>query len=311
MQYNRLIKKAGLDLFNRRKIPGQTQLQSDFSNISKITYYVAVQNLIFNALQQALYALAFDDEEEDAKKQKYYNTANGMLDSILRGSGIAGVGASTLLSMIRKVYKEAQKEGTFPGPEYADAAWELLNFSPPIDIKASKLRIAGNNWKYEGWKHDEAQWGIDDPAYKSAAYVISALTNVPIDRLFKKIDNIQGALDSQEETWKRISQALGWTKWQLETQEDIKQHRAQEKPKKKQALKNMYGETNPEVYSKTEQEEILKKHGYTKEQIKAMKREEDRVKAILDKQKESGKVIKPTQARAYKPKKLITLKQIE
>ena len=311
MQYNRLIKKAGQDLLNRRKKPGQTQLQSDFSNVSKMAYYAVIQNVIFNALQQAVFALDFDDEEDEGAKQKYYNVANGMLDSILRGSGLAGVGVSTLLAMVRKVYKEAQKEGTFPGPQYADAAWELLNFAPPIDIKASKLRIAGNTWKYEGWKHDEAKWGIDDPAYKSAAYVISALTNVPLDRLFKKMDNVKGALDAEEETWKRVSQALGWTKWQLETTEDIKEFREQEKPKKKQALKNMYGESNPEVYSKVEQQEILKGHGYSDEEIKAMKREEQRVEAILKKQKESGKVIKPKQARAYTPKKLMTIKQLK
>ena len=311
MQYNRLIKKAGQDLLNRRKKPGQTQLQSDFSNVSKMAYYAVIQNVIFNALQQAVFALEFDDEEDENAKQKYYNVANGMVDSILRGSGLAGVGVSTLIAMVRKVYKEAQKEGTFPGPDYADAAWELLNFSPPIDIKASKLRIAGNNWKYEGWKHDEAKWGIDDPAYKSAAYVISALTNIPVDRLFKKMDNIKGALDAEEETWKRVSQALGWTKWQLETTEDIKEFRAQEKPKKKQALKNMYGESNPEVYSKAEQQEILKGHGYSDEEIKAMKKEGERVEAILNKQKETGKVIKPKQARAYTPKKLMTVKQLK
>jgi len=31
-------------------------------------YYGAVQNLIFHALQTALFALAFDDEEEEDKK---------------------------------------------------------------------------------------------------------------------------------------------------------------------------------------------------------------------------------------------------
>ena len=97
-----------------------------------------------------------------------------------------GVAASTLISVGRKVYKESAKEGQFPGPAYEDAANEMLNFSPPIDIKLSKLRQAGLTWKYEGYKHDEANWGIDDPAYKSAAYVISGLTNVPLDRLISK-----------------------------------------------------------------------------------------------------------------------------
>jgi len=301
MQYNRIIKKSFLDLKNRR---GDWK-----TNVSKIAYYGAIQNVIFNALQQAVFALAFDDEEEEDKKQKYYNTANGMLDSILRGAGIAGVGASTLLAVVQKVYKEAKKEGTFPGPDYADAAFELLNFAPPIDIKVNKMKIAGNTWKYEGWKHDEAKWGIDDPAWKSAAYVISSLTNVPVDRLFKKFDNVQGALDSEEETWKRVAQALGWTKWQLEKGSDLRAEREAEKPRKKQSIKNMYGPSNPQLYSKDEQISILKQYGYSEDEIKAMKKQENRVQAILDKQKETGKTIKPKAEKAYKFKPLINKKE--
>ena len=56
IQLNRSIKKAALDIKNRRRTPGQTMLQSDFSNISKIIYYGTVQNIIFSALQNALFA---------------------------------------------------------------------------------------------------------------------------------------------------------------------------------------------------------------------------------------------------------------
>jgi hypothetical protein len=303
MQYNRIIKKAASDVINGR---GDTK-----SNISKIVYYAAIQNIIFNSLQQALFALAFDDEEEEKTKQKYYNVANGMLDSILRGSGIAGTAVSTLLAVTRKALKEAEKDGTFPGPNYDNAAFELLNFSPPIDIKVSKLRYAGNNWKYEGWKHDEANWGIDDPAWKSAAYVISSLTNVPVDRLLKKMDNVQGALNANEDAWKRVAMALGWSKWQLKTSDEIKEHRAEEKPIKREALKRIHGEDKPEVYNKAEQEVILKKHGYSDEEIKAMKKEEDRVAAILRKQKETGKVYKPQSNRKYLYKPVTSIKQTE
>ena len=54
-QYARLMQKAASDLKNRRG--------DDKTNISKILYYGAIQNVIFNALQQALFAMAFDDEE--------------------------------------------------------------------------------------------------------------------------------------------------------------------------------------------------------------------------------------------------------
>ena len=57
MQYARLTKKAFLDLKNGR---GDAK-----SNISKILYYGAAQNLIFGALQQALFRFMFDDDEED------------------------------------------------------------------------------------------------------------------------------------------------------------------------------------------------------------------------------------------------------
>ena len=41
------------------------------TNISKIIYYTTVQNIIFNAVQQALFAMAFGEEEpEDEKKQE-------------------------------------------------------------------------------------------------------------------------------------------------------------------------------------------------------------------------------------------------
>ena len=65
-QFNRLGKKAFQDIYNRRITkPNSTQMQSDISNASRITYYFAVQNLIFYTLQTALFAMMFDDDEED------------------------------------------------------------------------------------------------------------------------------------------------------------------------------------------------------------------------------------------------------
>ena len=83
-QYARLVDKAVRDLKNGR---GDAK-----TNISKIVYYSTVQNLLFNALQQAMFAFAFDDEEPEdkEKKEKYIDVANGMMDSLLRGTGLAG-----------------------------------------------------------------------------------------------------------------------------------------------------------------------------------------------------------------------------
>lgn len=61
-QYARIIDKSVRDLKNNR---GDRK-----TNISKIIYYSTVQNLLFNALQQALFAMAFDDEEPTDTEKK-------------------------------------------------------------------------------------------------------------------------------------------------------------------------------------------------------------------------------------------------
>ena len=63
MQYARLQKRAIQDLVNNR---GDWK-----SNMSKVMYYGFVQNLIFNALQQAVFAIGFgDDDDEEIRRRK-------------------------------------------------------------------------------------------------------------------------------------------------------------------------------------------------------------------------------------------------
>ncbi len=116
-QYVRLMKKAGLDLINRRKTPPyNTQVQSDMSNISKIIYYGAVQNIIFYSLQSALFAMAFeDDQDEDERNEKFFKNKkqrllNGSIDSILRGIGVGGAIISVLKNAVIK-YGEQNEKG--------------------------------------------------------------------------------------------------------------------------------------------------------------------------------------------------------
>ena len=59
MQYARIQKRAAQDLINGR---GDWK-----TNISKIVYYGAIQNLIFNSLQQAVFALGFGEDDEDER----------------------------------------------------------------------------------------------------------------------------------------------------------------------------------------------------------------------------------------------------
>ena len=200
-QYARLMQKAASDLKNRRG--------DDKTNISKILYYGAIQNVIFNALQQALFAMAFGDEEPDEEKlnKKYTGIANGMADSLLRGIGFHGAAISTLKNVVMKLAE---------GKEAQDAAIELLDISPPISSKIGKLKSAGRTWDWNKKEIMEKGWSLDNPAYLAAGQVISAATNVPLDRGIRKLQNLKDASDAENEEWMRVANALGWAKWELE-----------------------------------------------------------------------------------------------
>jgi len=221
-QYARIIKKAVSDLKNKR---GNWK-----NNVSKIIYYGAMQNLIFNILQQALFAVGFGDDEEESKERekKYISIGNGMIDSLLRGLGYGGAAVSVAKNLLLDVYERSKRDR----PEYVDAAWKLLDFSPPIDSKVSKLKAAGYMVDKYGDDMISKGFAIDNPAYEAASKVVSATTNVPLDRVFTKANNISAAMGEDAETWQRVALMLGWPEWQLKPKEKKKRE------EKKQAVKS-------------------------------------------------------------------------
>tara|TARA_R100001440_G_scaffold68572_1_gene90145 strand:- start:316 stop:1548 length:1233 start_codon:yes stop_codon:yes gene_type:complete len=207
MQYGRLTKRAYQDL-----VAGRGDRKS---NISKIIYYTAVQNLIFNALQAGIQMLGFgDDEEKDEDKEKTYTrVANGMADSLLRGLGIGGSAVSVAKNFLMDLYERSDR----PRPEYVDSIYKLLQFSPPISSKISRLRQAA--WMFDSKKRREEIYekgfALDNPAYEAAGKVISATTNLPVDRVYNKVNNIDAALAEDTDTWESIAMLLGWPEWQI------------------------------------------------------------------------------------------------
>ena len=206
MQYARLQKKAFLDLKNGR---------GDYkTNLSKIAYYGIVQNFIFNALQQAIFALAFGDDDEDQDKEKEeaaLNVANGMMDSILRGLGWQGAAVST----IKNVLRETIAQHGAKSPKYEEAVWEVFDFSPPLDSKVRKMRQASRSFS---WNKDEINrrgFHIDNPMMLAVGQLVSAFSNIPLDRAMRKIMNIRQAVDSETELWQTIALLMGYSGWQL------------------------------------------------------------------------------------------------
>ena len=222
-QYARIIDKSVRDLKNNR---GDRK-----TNISKIIYYSTVQNLLFNALQQALFAFAFDDEEpeDEEKKDKYISIANGMADSLLRGTGVAGGVMSVTKNAIIRIIEESQKKN----PNYEKVGADLQRIAPPISSKLSKINQAARSFKWDKDEMINGGWGLDNPAYLAVGNVVSATTNIPMDRAVKKINNLTKASDSELETWERLALLGGWQDWEIGLDEETKKPQSKKVTKRK------------------------------------------------------------------------------
>ena len=215
-QYARLIKKAGLDLINRRKTPPYTsQARSDMSNISRIIYYGAVQNIIFYGLQTALFAMLFEDEEKDEEffAKKRDRIINGSIDSILRGMGVGGAIVSTIKNT---AIKWAENQGKSWGKEDNVVMMEMLQLSPPIGIKARKLSSAEKTLAYNEKVIKEMEtFDIDNPSWDAVGNIVEATTNIPMARLHRKTMNLREAANAENEWWQRLAVSLGWSRWDV------------------------------------------------------------------------------------------------
>ena len=203
MQYMRLTKKAILDIKNKR---GDLK-----TNISKIVYYTAIQNIIFASLQAALFASLFDDEDEEVIDNKQTMVANSMLDTLLRGMGIGGAVVSTVKNIGLEIDKQSKK----PRPDYTQAAIRSVDLSPPLSSKLRKLMSAGRAFSYKNVRDKMQGFSLENPAFYAGGQVVSAVTNVPLDRVIKKADNIRLAMDNDTKLWQKIALALGYNAWDV------------------------------------------------------------------------------------------------
>ena len=235
-QFNRLGKKAFLDIKNRRITkPNKTQMQSDISNAARITYYFAVQNAIFYSLQTALFMMLFGDDEEDNNKlflKKQDRLINGSIDSILRGSGVTGAVISTLKNV---AIAFARQRDVNYNPDESAVVVEALNFSPVVGIKARKIVNAEKTLNYNKKVIKEMDdFDIDNPQWSAATNYVEGFTNAPLNRLYNKTQNVRQALNNEHEAWERVLMFLGWSQYNLNLEnEKMKEIKAKTKTKSK------------------------------------------------------------------------------
>lgn len=295
MQYNRLMKKAFRDLINKR---GDVK-----THVSKILYYGAVQNIIFSALQNAMFAALFEDDEEDEKlakekadKQdaKVNDILNGMADTILRGSGITGAIVSTAKNVAMRYIAEEEKG--IKG-DHAKTLVAGFGISPPIGSKAQKFYSAIQTKKYDADVITKRGWGLTEggklnpsPKYDIAGKLIAVATNFPADRVVDKVNNVSEMLDSRNKTWQRIALGLGWNSYSvgvINEEDDLIKAEAK-KVRKKEGIEK--GKASRALKSIAKQEKEVRKldsiANLPEDQIEAyylneeIKKQEEKVKKL-------------------------------
>jgi tRNA(Phe) wybutosine-synthesizing methylase Tyw3 len=137
-----------------------------------------------------------------------------MIDGIIRGSGLGGAIVVTLKNAIQKYQEESEKG--FKG-DNAKVLLQLLNISPAIGSKASKIYGSMQTAIFEKDVIKEMGWSVTrdgklnvSPVYEATGALVEGTTNIPMSRLVSKVENMSEALDSRNATWQRVASALGW-----------------------------------------------------------------------------------------------------
>jgi hypothetical protein len=208
MQYTRIIKKAMRDIGNNR---------GDFkTNMSKILYYGAMQNILFTGLQNAMFGQLFEDDEDEEVAEKYQQKKirmlNNMVDTILRGSGLAGAIVATSKNTIMKFFEQEAKGWT---ADHTYTMIELTNLSPPVGSKLRKIYSGIQTYKFNKKIILPMGFDIDNPVWGGIGSVVSGVTNFPLDRMLHLIDSVREATDQNNAAWQRIALLLGWRTWDV------------------------------------------------------------------------------------------------
>ena len=147
-----------------------------------------------------------------------------MVDTILRGSGVAGAALATIKNAVFK-YLEQEEKGFLADHTYT--ILELANLSPPI---GSKLRKVYSGIQTKRKKKDAiAERGFDvtidgkfnlGASYEVTGDILSGVTNIPLDRLVAEINALTEALDDRNTKWQRIALAIGYRTWDVKAKNE-------------------------------------------------------------------------------------------
>ena len=250
-QYFRIMNKSIQDLAAGR---GDAK-----SNLAKIAYYGAVQNAVFVTLQQAVFSKFGEDEDEWDETKK--RAVNSMIDNLLTGMGFSGQILRTAKNSFME-WSEQTKRGY--NADHAYTLIQFANLSPTIGSKLRKLYSGIKGEQINRQAIERMGFTIHNPAFNAMAQLISAVTNVPVDRAVQKIQNLLLASKDDVEFKDKLALFLGWNPWDLNLTTEVQKVRDEIKDEKKkikeetkeaEAVNEIQDDVNEEIKKQKEQED--------------------------------------------------------
>ena len=202
-QYTRIILRAAQDIKNNR---GNTR-----QNLAKIAYYGGIQAMIFNGLQQALFAKldAEDEEWEEATDE----TISKMVDSILGGMGLRGAVIVTVKNGVLE-FQEQKEKGW--NADHTYTLLEFANLSPTIGSKLRKLYSSIQTARFNEEVIDYMDYyDPRNPIWSAVGNLIEAFTNIPAGNIVQEMNNLLAISADENEWWQNLTLLLGWNTYDV------------------------------------------------------------------------------------------------
>ena len=74
--------------------------------------------------------------------------------------------------------------------------------------------------KYNPGVSKEIGFRIENPNLSIAANWTEALTNIPVARVVNKANNVEEALNSNNDIWQRVALVSGWSRWSVGVEDE-------------------------------------------------------------------------------------------
>ena len=120
---------------------------------------------------------------------------------------------------------------------------------------------------------------IDNPQWSANTSYIEALTNIPLNRLYNKTQNVRQSLNTQNEALQRVLMFGGWSQWNLGIGDSEKIIEVKETIKKKKKIESKIKSEKKKVEKK--KVDLKEKEVKGKEKQKKEKKEGKQVTCLV------------------------------